>query len=452
MRFENIKLNKNLAKGIRQLGWETMSPIQEKSIKKISSGRDLVGIAPTGSGKTAAYLIPLINKLQYAQGEHPRLMIMVPTKDLVFQVREVIEQLTQFSNLRITSVYGGSGKQRMMDELERGTDILIATPGRVHELAVTRFLVLKDLKYLVVDEADSMLEKEFFRQVEAILELLPEQRQNVFFSATFDQESDEMSQKICWDPIKVEISEEQRPVDTLSQYVMYPFNKPTKLNLLSGILWDYEKFTKVIVFAGSKKDADAITSKLGATIPGEVRVIHSNKDETYRLRSIEEFRSGEARVLVATGVAARGIDVEDVSHVINFNTPYTYTDYVHKVGRTARNGAEGTAITFVGDAEKNHFESIEENLGEELEIIPLPDNLLIIEESDKPKNDQRYGNTMKNSNRRRSRHEREQKEKGAATHEKSAKNSKEFNLKPRQKWSARKGFKENANKMVRKKD
>ncbi|GJM61237.1 DEAD/DEAH box helicase [Persicobacter diffluens] len=450
MRFEDIKLNKNLAKGIRELGWEEMSPIQEKSIKKISSGRDLVGIAPTGSGKTAAYLIPMINKLQYAQGENPRLMIMVPTKDLVFQVREVVEQLCRFNNLRITSIYGGSGKQRMMDELERGTDILIATPGRVQELAVTRFLILKDIKYLVVDEADSMLEKEFYRQVEKILEMLPEERQNIFFSATFNQEADELSQLICLNPMKVEISEEQRPVEQLQQYVMYPINKPTKLNLLSGMLWDYEKFTKVIVFAASKKEADAITSKLGATIPGEVRVIHSNKDETYRQRSLEEFRSGEARVLVATDVAARGIDVEDVSHVVNFNTPYTYTDYVHKVGRTARNGAEGASITFVGDIEKTHFASIEEILGEKMEEIPLPDNLLIIEETDRPKADQHYGNTMKNSNRRRSRLEREQKEKGASTHEKSAKNSKEFNLKPRQKWSARKGFKENTNRMTRK--
>lgn len=375
--FEEFKLNKQLLMAIAEMGYKDPSPIQQKAIPLISAGHDLMGIAQTGTGKTAAFVLPLLMKIKYAQGMDPRALILAPTRELAMQIDENIRALSAHSDIRHTSVYGGTGTKGQIETIRAGVDILTATPGRFMDLYKLGEIKLKHIKTLVLDEADKMMDMGFMPQIRNILEVLPVKRQNLLFSATMPDKVLKLSEEFLEFPESVEVTPQATPVETVDQVVYQVPNFKTKINLLFYLLQDEEKFNKVIVFAKTKETANNIFRFLSRKAEGEMRVIHGNKDQNARINAMEAFRQGEVRVLVATDVAARGIDITQVSHVINFDVPVVYEDYVHRIGRTGRASHTGSAITFANAAEAYHLRQIESMIRQQIPQQPLPGDLEI---------------------------------------------------------------------------
>lgn len=383
--FEDLKVNKSILKALDEMGFVTPTPIQEKAIPMIRSGADVLGIAQTGTGKTAAYLLPLFMKLVKAEGSDPRAIILVPTRELSIQVGEDIEDLTQFSNLRHAAVYGGIGWTKHAALVEPGIDILVATPGRLMDLYKAGALSLKKVKTLVIDEADRMLDMGFMPQIRRLLEIIPVKRQNLLFSATFNERVEEMSHEFLDFPERVEVSPSATPAQLIEQSYYKVPNFLTKLNLIRHLLEDEEKFSRVIIFVRTKENAEAVFKIVKRKTEGEKRILHSNKAQSTRINAIRDFKEGNIRILITTDVSSRGIDVSLVSHVINFDIPSNYEDYVHRIGRTARANNIGAAITLVDPSEEYHLGRIEKiirmeipekQLPQELEIVPSTKNEL----------------------------------------------------------------------------
>jgi ATP-dependent RNA helicase RhlE len=370
--FEDFKLNKQLLNAVTEAGYTLPTPVQEKTIPLIQAGHDVMGIAQTGTGKTAAFVLPLLMKIKYAQGIHPRALILTPTRELAMQIEEQIKILGKYTDIRFLSVYGGVGPKTQIETIKRGLDILIATPGRLMEIYLKGDLVLKELKTLVLDEADKMMDMGFMPQIRRVLEVIPRKRQNLLFSATMQERVEKLSAEFLEFPMKVEVTPSATPVETVSQVLYQVPNLPSKINLLQHLLQDEEAFTRVMIFTKSKKNADNVFGFLSRKGKGEVRVIHGNKGQNARINSMEAFRGGEVRFLVATDVAARGIDISDVSHVFNFDVPIIYEDYVHRIGRTGRALKEGTSITFANEAEMHHIREIEKIIKMTIPEAPLP--------------------------------------------------------------------------------
>ncbi|MBD3626613.1 DEAD/DEAH box helicase [Cyclobacterium sp.] len=356
--FENFKLNTQLLNAIKEIGYTKPTPIQEKAIPLALSGHDILGIAQTGTGKTAAYLLPLLYKVKYAQGEHPRALILAPTRELVMQIEADIMGLGKYTDLRFVCLYGGLGPKPQIEKVAQGADIIIATPGRFMDLYKKEVLYTRDIKTMILDEADKMLDMGFLPQIRAILEIIPVKRQNLLFSATFSERIEKLSHEFLEFPERVEIAQQATTAETITQAKFFVPNFQTKLNLLEKIVKD-NKFERGIVFARSRKNAEAVFRYLEHHQPGSIRVIHANKGQNTRINSMEEFKKGTVKILVATDVAARGLDVSMVSHVVNFDVPLIYEDYVHRIGRTGRAENEGIAFTFINPAEVYHFEKIE---------------------------------------------------------------------------------------------
>jgi ATP-dependent RNA helicase RhlE len=370
--FEEFKLNRQLLNALSDVGFTIPTEIQQKAIPLIMGGQEVIGIAQTGTGKTAAYLLPLLMKVKYAQGTDPRAIILVPTKELTLQIAEHAKQLAKYTDLRISPIYGGVAIKAHVELIEKGVDILVSTPGRFIDIYLKGELPIKQIKTLVIDEADRMMDMGFMRQLRKIFEVIPPKRQNLLFSATFPDKVEKLSADFLEFPIKLEITPQATAATQVEQIAYHLPNLKTKINFLEYLLQDIEKFNRVMIFTRSKANANDVYKYLERKQLGSVRVVHSNKGQNTRINAINEFKEGGLRILVTTDVTARGIDVTKVSHVINFDVPILYEDYVHRIGRTGRAFQEGTAITFVTKAEEYHIQRIEKLIREKIPVLELP--------------------------------------------------------------------------------
>lgn len=379
--FESFKLNKQLLNAVDDLNYTVPTEIQQRAIPIVLAGQDLIGIAQTGTGKTAAYLLPVLMKVKFAQGESPRGLILAPTKELTLQISEHAAELAKYTDLRILPLYGGIGPKTQIEMLRQGVDIVISTPGRFTELYQKGELITKEIKTLVLDEADRMMDMGFMGQLRKILEVVPRKRQNLLFSATFSERIENLSAEFLEFPVKVEITPPATTARQVDQKLYHVPNIKTKINFLEHLLEDREEFNRVMIFTRTKESADNVFNFLERKGFGPVKVIHSNKGQNSRINAVREFKEGQLRILVSTDVTARGIDVVKVSHVINFDVPAFHEDYVHRIGRTGRAFQEGKAITLATPAEYYHIEKIEKLIREKIPLVNLPEEVPVAKTS-----------------------------------------------------------------------
>ena len=362
MSFSSLELSDNILKGIRAMGYEDPTPIQLRGIPLFLEGRDLIGSAQTGTGKTAAFGLPILTKLDKPQ-ENPRALIVEPTRELASQVETAFRDFSRYSDLRTTVIYGGVKYGKQNDELERGTDIIVATPGRLLDHVSQKNLTLKNIEYLVLDEADRMLDMGFMPDVKRIIQHCPEKRHTSLFSATIPPVIETIIQWAMTDPETVEIGMRRSVAETVS-HAVYPVAFDQKNDLVLALL-DKVDYDSVIVFCRTKMGAD----RLGSLLKREnhsVAILHSDRTQSERERSLEGFRDGKYKVLVATDIASRGLDVANVSHVVNFDVPQHPEDYVHRIGRTGRAAASGDAFTMMVAEDRQHMEAIERFIGKKI--------------------------------------------------------------------------------------
>ena len=370
--FDDFNLSRQLRNAIDDLGFDQPTPIQEEAFPVILSGKDVVGIAQTGTGKTFAYMLPILSDFKFSNQVNPRILILVPTRELVLQVVEKIEEYANYITVRVLGVYGGTNINMQKQEVAQGVDILVATPGRLQDLALSGVLQLKAVKRLVIDEVDVMLDLGFRFQLTNIFDLLPERRQNIMFSATMTEEVDELIGNCFITPVKISIAVTGTPLDNIAQHCYPVSNFNTKANLLIHLLKDKDEFSKVLVFVSNKKSADRLFEALEVRYASQVCVIHSNKSQNYRIRSVTDFDEGSNRILVATDVMARGLDLEKITHVINFDAPAFPENYMHRIGRTGRADQEGKSILFYTENEKTSKEAIEALMNYKIPILDFP--------------------------------------------------------------------------------
>lgn len=370
--FENFNLNRQLLNAVSEAGFAAPTEIQLKAIPLIMGGQEIIGIAQTGTGKTAAYVLPVLMKAKYAQGTEPRVLILAPTKELTLQIAEHAHQLAKYTDLRIVPVYGGVGLKAHVEAVKAGVDILIATPGRFMELYLNGELPVKHIKTLVLDEADRIMDMGFMPQLRKIFEVIPGKRQNLLFSATFSERIEKLSKEFLEFPVKIEVTPQATTASQVEQECYHIPNLKTKINFLEHLLQNKEEFNRVMIFTRTKEVANNVFKYLERKNLGPIRVIHSNKGQNTRINAVNEFKAGGIRILVSTDVTARGLDVTKVSHVINFDVPILYEDYVHRIGRTGRAFQDGKAITFVTKAEEYHIKNIEKLIREKIPVKPLP--------------------------------------------------------------------------------
>ncbi len=380
MQFSDLNLSKPLLAALSDMGLETPTPIQERAFSVIMSGSDVIGIAQTGTGKTLAFLLPVLRLWQFRKTRFPQTLIVVPTRELAVQVAEEVEKLTAYMSVEVAAVYGGVNMNNHKVVVERGLDILVGTPGRLLDLAYHGSLNLKTIRHLIIDEVDEMLELGFRTQLTNILDLLPEKRQNLLFSATMTPEVEEIIENTFNFPVTIEAAPVGTPLENITQYVYQVPNFYTKINLLRHLLQDRETYHRVLVFAPSKRLADVAYEKLTPDFPEEIGVIHSNKSQNYRFESLRKFQAGEHRVLIATDLVSRGLDLSDVSHVINIDTPEVPENYIHRIGRTGRADKTGIAITFSTEEEAAALQATEELMKHKATPLSLPDEVPISEQ------------------------------------------------------------------------
>ncbi len=373
--FSELNLNKPLLSALDDLGYEYPTPIQKKVFPIIMSGKDVVAIAQTGTGKTFAYLLPILRQLTYSEQKHPRILIIVPTRELVLQIVREIEKLTSYMNVRYQAVYGGTNINTQKQLVYNGLDIIVATPGRLVDLALTGLLRLKDIQKLVIDEVDQMLSLGFRQQLISFLDTLPKKRQNLMFSATITDEVEKVISNYFYEPQKIEVEKHGTPLEKIIQKAYHVPNFYTKVNLLEFLLKSDTELNKVLVFVENKKLADKLFEHIGKFFVGQIGIIHSGLSQNNRISALSKFHKGENRVLIATDIIARGLDISDVSHVINFDTSPYPEDYIHRIGRTGRANKVGTAISFINEAEYEFQLEIEKLMNKEIPTEELPDEV-----------------------------------------------------------------------------
>jgi len=364
MSFKSLHLDPNILKAVTEAGYIEPTPIQTAAIPPILEGKDLIGIAQTGTGKTAAFVLPLLSKiaaaLQPGQPARTRVLIVAPTRELVVQIEENVRAYARHLPVSIAKKNGGVGERPQIKALEDQATILIATPGRLLDIIRGREKSFANIEYLVLDEADRMLDMGFIPAIRQIVKLLPRQRQTLFFSATFSRDIEKLTREFLNDPTTIEIGQRTNPAETVTQFV-YEISHHLKLPLLMHLL-KKEKMDMVLVFTRTKHGADRIAKQLernGVT----TGALHSNRSQNQRLRALQDFKDGKVRLLVATDIAARGIDVDGISHVINFDFPPHHEDYIHRIGRTGRAQAVGEAISFVTSEDHGSLRSLERFIG-----------------------------------------------------------------------------------------
>lgn len=369
--FEQFNLPKSLQKAIDELGLTTPTPIQEKSFSVIMSGRDVMGIAQTGTGKTFAYLLPILKQWKFIATDTPRIVILVPTRELVVQIAAEVEKLTQYMSVRTLGVYGGVNINTQKKSVYQGIDVLVGTPGRVMDLALDNVIRFDSLQKLVIDEFDEMLNLGFRTQVTSILSMIKNKRQNILFSATMTDEVDDMLEDYFDFPEEVTLEKSGTPLEKIEQLGYFVPNFLTKINLIVELLKD-EGLERVLLFVNNKKTADLLAVKLDEIYPEQFGIIHSNKSQNYRLQTMASFQAGEIRGIVTTDVMARGLDISDITHVINVEFSEVPEQYIHRIGRTGRADKSGIAISLIGPQEQEIQIEAEMLMDKEIKILDLP--------------------------------------------------------------------------------
>ena len=378
--FQDWKLSKQLKSAIDELGFTNPTPIQEESYSVILSGRNVIGISQTGTGKTLAFMLPVLQDLKFSNQTAPRILALVPTRELVVQLVDNINQYAKYKTVRVIGVYGGANINKQKEAVAQGVDIVVATPGRLYDIVMHGALSLKSIKKLIIDEVDVMLDLGFRFQLNNIFELLPVKRQNIMFSATMTDEVNTLIHDFFVEPYSISIAVSGTPLENIKQSCYAVPNFYTKANLLSLLFQDKETYSKVLVFVSSKKNADRLLNKMQEEFGSEIGVIHSNKTQNYRLRNIEAFDAGEMRILIATDVMARGLDLEKVTHVFNVDTPSFPENYMHRIGRTGRAEEEGHSVLFFTENEIEAKEAIEELMNFKIPQLTLPEALVFSHE------------------------------------------------------------------------
>jgi len=373
--FSDLGLAEPIQRALTEKGYAQPTPIQLQAIPPVLDGHDLCGIAQTGTGKTAAFALPSLHRLAGSPRSRApgacRMLVLAPTRELASQIAQSFAAYAKYLRLRVATVFGGVPINRQIRQMGEGTDILVATPGRLLDLIDQHALHLRNVEILVLDEADQMLDLGFIHALKRIDALLPKKRQTLFFSATMPKAIADLGERFLADPVKVSVAPQSTTAERVEQYVTF-VSQPEKQALLTLVL-RREPIDRALVFTRTKHGADRVARNLAAAgIPAEA--IHGNKSQPQRERALRQFRSGELKILVATDIAARGIDVSGVSHVFNFELPNVAEQYVHRIGRTARAGREGIAISFVCDEERAYLRGIEKLTRVKLTPVPLPEN------------------------------------------------------------------------------
>jgi len=383
--FDSFQLSQAVLKAVARQKYTTPSPVQTETIPPIMKGRDVLAAAQTGTGKTAAYTLPildLLSKGRSARSNHVRALILAPTRELAAQIYESVVSYGRYLSLKSTVVYGGVKINPQMIRMTKGMDILVATPGRLLDLYRQNAVNFKDLEILILDEADRMLNLGFKEEIEEILKLIPSKRQTLMFTATFSEEVRALAKEFVTDPVEISVKPEEITVDSVTQWI-YPVDKMKKTALLLKLIRD-NSWDKIMVFTKTKNGADHLTRKL-VKAGFEAAAIHGDKSQGARTRALDEFKHDKVKVLVATDLAARGLDIDDLPLVINFDLPHLKEDYIHRVGRTGRAGAAGTAVSFVTTDEFDKLKDIERLTKQVLErriaegfepSTPLPESIL----------------------------------------------------------------------------
>lgn len=385
--FEKFNLPKSVQKAIDELGFVTPTPIQEKSFSVIMSGRDMMGIAQTGTGKTFAYLLPLLKLYKFTPTNTPKIVILVPTRELVVQVVDEIEKLTKYMSVKTLGIFGGVNINTQKKAVYEGVDILVGTPGRMMDLALDAVVRFDETQKLVIDEFDEMLNLGFRTQLTALLAMMKTKRQNILFSATMTDEVDAVLNDFFDFPEEVTLAASGTPLENITQITYNVPNFNTKVNLLKHLLETNENMERVLVFVNNKKISDMLHTRIEEHFEGQFGVIHSNKSQNYRLSTMAEFQEGNLRGLITTDIMARGLDISNISHVINFELPEFPELYMHRIGRTGRADATGTAISFITPREEEFKVEVEVLMNQELEIAEFPEEVEISAKLIEPEKD-----------------------------------------------------------------
>ena len=377
MTFDDLNLNTPLRNALQDMEFVNPTPIQQEAFPIIMSGKDVVGVAQTGTGKTFAYLLPLLRMHKFSKEKSPRVLIVVPTRELVIQQVSELEKLTKYMNVKVGGVYGGTNINTQKKILVDGIDFLVGTPGRLLDLSYAGFLKMKTVKKLVIDEVDEMMNLGFRSQLTSLLDLLPDRRQNLLFSATLTPAVEQLVNTFFDLPQKIEITPYGTPLEQIIQkgYVVPNFN--TKANLLELLLERDEEMGKVLVFVSTKRLADKLFELINEKFPEQIGIIHSNKSQNFRINAVKNFHEGNSRVLIATDIIARGIDVREITHVVNFDVPDEPENYIHRIGRTGRADKAGQAISFISEREQEYQEAIEILMDMPIPMEKLPKEVVI---------------------------------------------------------------------------
>jgi ATP-dependent RNA helicase RhlE len=388
MTFKDLNLPKTLQKAIDDLGFETPTPIQVKALPVIASGRDVIGISQTGTGKTFAYLLPILKNWTFQNTNAPRVLILVPTRELVVQVVEEVDKLTKYMSIKAVGIYGGTNINPQRAAVSEGVDVLVGTPGRTLDLALDGILRFDNLQKLVIDEFDEMLTLGFKTQVTTLLTMMKRKRQNILFSATMTEDVDDVIDDYFEFPEEVSLAPSGTPLESIEQIAFYLPNFLTKLNLLNHLLKD-EALKRVLVFTNNKKLVEFIHESVSENFPNEFDILHANKSQNYRLNALRSFQNHEIRGIITTDVMSRGLDIIDISHVINLDLPIHNQQYMHRIGRTGRADKLGVAISMITPKEEEQFIEIQLMMAKDLPYTDLPKVLIeekLLEfEKDKPK-------------------------------------------------------------------
>ena len=392
------------------------TPIPHNTLSPILSGRDVMGIAQTGTGKTLAYLLPVLKTWKYNKSGNPTVLILVPTRELVVQVAGIVENLTQNITARVIGIYGGKNIKTQKLLFANGCDILVGTPGRVMDLAIDNAISLKEVQKLIIDEFDEMLNLGFKAQLTHIFQMMKEKRQNILFSATMTEAVDALLFEYFANPVEISLAKSGTPLEKIEQIGYKVENFNTKINLLENLLKTDADFSKVLIFCNNKKHADLLYTKIEELFPDQFDVIHSNKSQNYRLNAMRSFEKKEVRGLITTDIMARGLDISDITHVINFEIPEVPEQYIHRIGRTGRADKTGIAVPFVSKNEESQLLDIEILMDKSVIIKEFPAEVKINPVKIASEKDEVV---MKNA------HTVKLEEGGGAFHEKKDKNKKE---------------------------
>ncbi len=379
MTFDDLNIKKPIHNALDDLGYRVPTSIQAKGFPVMLSGADVIGIAQTGTGKTMAYLLPALCQWKFSKERFPQILIVVPTRELVMQVVREAEKLTKYMNVVIGGVYGGANINTQSDMVNNGLDLLVGTPGRLLDLALKGTLKLKNVNRFIVDEVDETLSLGFRPQLTRLFEYLPQKRQNLLFSATLSEEVEAFIHDYFRNPVKVEAAPSGTPLEQIEQQAYAVPNFYTKVNLLEHLLQTDKQMNKVLCFVGSRALADLLYEETERFLPEKTGVIHSNKAQNFRFNAVQQFQNGTHRMLIATDLIARGLDVHEVSHVINFDIPDVAEQYIHRIGRTGRADKEGIAISFVTPSDDKNMQEIEAFMNKKVAVSELPEVVAVSE-------------------------------------------------------------------------